>query len=126
MTARRSDGPDLSTRSGWPIAPIISPWRCRGVSASGWRSPGRWLNEPRLLLADEPTGNLDSAASFEVLRLLESLHTSGLTLVVVTHDPRLAANVDRLISMRDGAFIDETRPTGGTGEDAAGLMGFAS
>jgi putative ABC transport system ATP-binding protein len=84
------------------------------------------VNEPRLLLADEPTGNLDSAASFEVLRLLESLHTSGLTLVVVTHDPRLAANADRLISMRDGAFIDETRPTGGTGEDAAGLMGFAS
>jgi putative ABC transport system ATP-binding protein len=84
------------------------------------------VNEPRLLLADEPTGNLDSAASVEVLHLLESLHASGLTLVVVTHDPRLAASADRLISMRDGTFIDETRPTGRTGEDAAGLMGFAS
>jgi putative ABC transport system ATP-binding protein len=84
------------------------------------------VNEPRLVLADEPTGNLDSAATFEVLRLLESLHTSGLTLVIVTHDPRFAANADRLISMRDGAFIDETRRTGGAGEDLAGLMGIAN
>ena len=84
------------------------------------------VNEPRLVLADEPTGNLDSAATLEVLRLLESLHGSGLTLVVVTHDPRFATIADRLISMRDGAFIDETRPTGGTGKDPAGLMGSAS
>jgi putative ABC transport system ATP-binding protein len=84
------------------------------------------VNEPRLLLADEPTGNLDSAATFEVLRLLESLHASGLTLAVVTHDPRFAAKADRLISMQDGAFIDETRPIGRTGEDPAGMLGFAS
>lgn len=72
------------------------------------------VNEPRLVLADEPTGNLDSAATVEVLRLLEDLRGSGLTLVVVTHDERIAAAADRLISMRDGAFVDETRPTGGS------------
>jgi putative ABC transport system ATP-binding protein len=71
-------------------------------------------NEPQLVLADEPTGNLDSAATLEVLRLLEALHTSGLTLVIVTHDERIAATADRLISMRDGAFVDETRLVGGT------------
>ena len=71
-------------------------------------------NEPLVVLADEPTGNLDSAATLDVLRLLESLHETGQTLVIVTHDARIAATADRLISMRDGAFVDETRLTGGT------------
>ena len=69
-------------------------------------------NEPLVVLADEPTGNLDSAATLEVLRLLEALHEDGLTLVVVTHDERIAASADRLISMRDGAFVGETTLTG--------------
>jgi putative ABC transport system ATP-binding protein len=71
-------------------------------------------NEPLVVLADEPTGNLDSAATLDVLRLLERLHEAGQTLVIVTHDARIAATADRLISMRDGAFVDETRLTGGT------------
>jgi len=70
-------------------------------------------NEPRIVLADEPTGNLDSAATVEVLRLFETLHASGLTLVVVTHDERIAATADRLITMRDGAFVDESGLVGG-------------
>jgi ABC-type lipoprotein export system ATPase subunit len=73
------------------------------------------VNEPVIVLADEPTGNLDSAATLDVLRLLDQLQADGLTLVVVTHDSRIAATADRLISMRDGAFVDETRLTGGTG-----------
>jgi ABC-type lipoprotein export system ATPase subunit len=71
-------------------------------------------NDPMVVLADEPTGNLDSEATLEVLRLFESLHLAGQTLVIVTHDSRIAATADRLISMRDGAFVDETRLTGGT------------
>jgi putative ABC transport system ATP-binding protein len=81
-------------------------------------------NKPRLVLADEPTGNLDSAATLEVLRLLEALHASGLTLVIVTHDERIAATADRLISMRDGAFVDETRLVGGTGGNLGDLAGL--
>src|SRR5579859_3161253 len=68
-------------------------------------------NEPLVVLADEPTGNLDSAATLEVLRLFDSLRQSGQTLVIVTHDSRIAATADRLISMRDGAFVNETRLT---------------
>jgi putative ABC transport system ATP-binding protein len=71
-------------------------------------------NDPQLVLADEPTGNLDSAAAFDVLGLLEGLHATGLTLVIVTHDERIATTADRLISMRDGAFIDQTHLTGGS------------
>ncbi|MGA2530845.1 MAG: ABC transporter ATP-binding protein [Acidimicrobiales bacterium] len=71
-------------------------------------------NDPEIVLADEPTGNLDSASAFEVLRLLEGLHDKGLTLVIVTHDERIATTADRLISMRDGAFVDETPLTGGS------------
>jgi putative ABC transport system ATP-binding protein len=72
------------------------------------------VNDPEIVLADEPTGNLDSASAFDVLSLLGDLHAKGLTLVIVTHDERIAATADRLISMRDGAFIDETRLTGGS------------
>jgi len=81
-------------------------------------------NDPTLVLADEPTGNLDSVATLEVLRLLEDLRASGLTIVVVTHDERIAATADRLISMRDGAFVDETRLTGGTTGKPGALVGL--
>jgi putative ABC transport system ATP-binding protein len=70
--------------------------------------------KPTVVLADEPTGNLDSAATLDVLRLFETLHEAGQTLVIVTHDARIAATADRLITMRDGALVDETRLTGGT------------
>jgi putative ABC transport system ATP-binding protein len=81
-------------------------------------------NEPLVVLADEPTGNLDSASTLEVLRLFESLHEAGQTLVIVSHDARVAATADRLVSMRDGAFVDETRLTGGTSGKLGALAGL--
>jgi putative ABC transport system ATP-binding protein len=81
-------------------------------------------NEPVIVFADEPTGNLDSVATTELLRLLDALHTSGLTLVIVTHDERVAATADRLISMRDGAFAGDTRLTGGSTGNLARLAGL--
>jgi len=66
------------------------------------------VNKPAVILADEPTGNLDSAATLEVLRLFGVLRADGLTFIVVTHDERVAATADRLISMRDGAFVEDT------------------
>jgi ABC-type lipoprotein export system ATPase subunit len=83
-------------------------------------------NEPLVVLADEPTGNLDSAATLDVLRLFEQLHDAGQTLVIVTHYTRIAATADRMISMRDGAFVDETRLTGGTSGQLGALVGLES
>jgi putative ABC transport system ATP-binding protein len=81
-------------------------------------------NDPRIVLADEPTGNLDSAATLDVLRLFESLHTAGLTLVVVTHDERIAATANRMIAMRDGVFVDEMRLTARTTSNPGDLAGL--
>jgi len=81
-------------------------------------------NEPLVVLADEPTGNLDSAATLDVLRLLDSLRSTGQTLVIVTHDERIAATADRLITMRDGAFVEETRLTRGSTGELGDLIGL--
>jgi putative ABC transport system ATP-binding protein len=81
-------------------------------------------NDPLVVLADEPTGNLDSAATLEVLRLFDDLRSGGQTLVIVTHDSRIAATADRLISMRDGVFLDETRLSGGTQGNLSAFAGL--
>jgi len=81
-------------------------------------------NEPLVVLADEPTGNLDSAATLDVLRLLDSLRAAGQSLLIVTHDERVAATADRLITMRDGALVEETRLTRGTTGSLGELAGL--
>jgi putative ABC transport system ATP-binding protein len=64
-------------------------------------------NEPTLLLADEPTGALDSEGGQEVIELLSRLHGGGQTIVLVTHDPGVAAAADRVVRMRDGRIVEE-------------------
>lgn len=70
-------------------------------------------NDPALLLADEPTGNLDSAAARSVLLLLRERHASGQTIVLVTHDARVAEAADRVLLMQDGRISDEFDLRGG-------------
>lgn len=65
------------------------------------------LNEPALLLADEPTGNLDSKSARDVMALLAELNAAGQTLVMVTHDPDIAASAQRTIHLRDGKISQE-------------------
>ena len=60
------------------------------------------VNDPSILLADEPTGNLDSATSVEIMGLFEELHTSGQTIVLVTHEHDIAAHADRQVHLKDG------------------------
>jgi putative ABC transport system ATP-binding protein len=66
-------------------------------------------NRPRLLLADEPTGELDQATGDQIVSLLDRLHADGTAVVVVTHDPAVASRAHRLIRMRDGRIEEESR-----------------
>ncbi len=76
-------------------------------------------NEPTLLLADEPTGALDSEGGHEVLELLRRLHASGQTILLVTHDDEVAAAGDRIVRMRDGRIDPDAAPTGVLGGSSA-------
>lgn len=67
------------------------------------------VTTPRLLLADEPTGNLDTATSAEVLDLFDELHADGLTLLVITHDDAVAARAQRRVRITDGHLTEVTR-----------------
>lgn len=64
------------------------------------------MNRPRVLLADEPTGNLDERTGREILDLLAEQHRQGMTIVMVTHDPAVAARADRQVHLRDGVVVD--------------------
>jgi putative ABC transport system ATP-binding protein len=66
------------------------------------------VNRPSLLLADEPTGNLDSAHGREILALLEGIHADGATVLIVTHDPGIGARTPRRIAIRDGAIESDS------------------
>ena len=71
------------------------------------------INSPRLLLADEPTGNLDSASGESILALFQQLQQDGLTVLVVTHNPGLAVAAPRQLTLRDGRLIEDTALTTG-------------
>ena len=66
------------------------------------------VNEPAILLADEPTGNLDSATSEEIMKVFETLHVQGQTVIMVTHEADIAAHADRVVVLRDGRIGSDT------------------
>jgi putative ABC transport system ATP-binding protein len=71
------------------------------------------INEPSILLADEPTGNLDQRTGREIMDILNGLHASGRTVVLVTHDANVADHADRIVQIEDGAIADD-RGNGGS------------
>ena len=77
------------------------------------------VNDPLLILADEPTGSLDSRSGREIMALLQALNRSGLTVVIVTHDPTVASFADRVLSMLDGRLVDDRRAAEASRADAS-------
>jgi putative ABC transport system ATP-binding protein len=72
------------------------------------------VNEPSILLADEPTGNLDSGTSEEIMRLFAALHDQGNTVILVTHEQEIAAHAERKILLRDGKVVADERVSAAT------------
>ena len=68
------------------------------------------VNDPSILLADEPTGNLDSSTSDEIMELFDQLNRSGNTVIVVTHEDDIAQHAHRVVTLRDGKIISDTNP----------------
>jgi putative ABC transport system ATP-binding protein len=73
------------------------------------------VNQPVMIIADEPTGNLDSHSGAEIMNLLHEIHQQGATIVIVTHDPKIAAHTQRTIELRDG-LIDKVNHNGNNDE----------
>jgi putative ABC transport system ATP-binding protein len=67
------------------------------------------VNNPKLIFADEPTGNLDSKSGRDILALFERLHAQGVTVLMVTHDPSIAERAHRQLVLRDGALVEDRR-----------------
>ena len=67
------------------------------------------MTRPAIVLGDEPTGNLDSRTSVEVMAMLQDIHATGMTVIVVTHAPEIAAYCQRVLRMRDGQVVEDIR-----------------
>jgi len=87
----------------------VHPQQLSGGQAQRIAIARALINNPPIILADEPTGNLDYTATNEIVQLLQTLNAKGSTIVMVTHSNEVAAAASRIISMRDGRIVSEKR-----------------
>ncbi|WP_406870835.1 MacB family efflux pump subunit [Thioclava sp. 'Guangxiensis'] len=107
--ARRKRAQDLLTRLGLGERLGNRPGALSGGQQQRVSVARALMNGGEVILADEPTGALDSQSGKELMALLQELHAEGHTVIIVTHDPEIAAQTERVIEIRDGRIIDDTR-----------------
>ena len=105
---RRQRSLDVLRRVGLEDRALHRPTELSGGQQQRVAIARSLINDPRLILADEPTGNLDSASGASVMQLLSELHQSGRTVVVVTHDVRMTQVATHTVQLLDGQIVDET------------------
>ena len=93
--------------SVWPTGRITRPDELSGGQQQRVAIARALVNKPSILLADEPTGALDSKTGTEVLDLVDELHAQGLTVIMVTHDPLVAQRTKRVITLSDGLITSD-------------------
>ena len=111
--ARLERGMELLARVGLKGKEKQTPLQFSGGERQRVGIARSLANRPKLLLADEPTGNLDTKTSAEIMALFRELHAEGLTMLVVTHDPGIANQADRVLRVRDGKLVGDERPVPG-------------
>ena len=108
---RRRSAEDALTRVGLADRMDHRPNELSGGQRQRVAIARALVNRPSILLADEPTGNLDSATSEEIMRVFGHLHAQGQTIVMVTHEADIAAHADRVVVLRDGQVESDTSRT---------------
>lgn len=106
---RQQRAQDLLTKLGLSEKFQSTPAKLSGGQQQRVAIARALVNNPLILLADEPTGNLDTKASYEIMDILKNLNSEGITVIIITHEMDIAQKARRIISMRDGKIVSDKK-----------------